>query len=82
MSHLLYQDGEAALLVEVQSSFVVEAGEVRPLGAKLPPGGRERQRSRIRERILATGLTTARTMAKIKRILKERIVSRMPRLPR
>ena len=77
MSHLLYQDGEAALLVGVRATFVIEDGYVRPLGKRPTFTGRAKQRSRIRERILATGETTARTMAETKRILKERIRERM-----
>lgn len=65
----------------VRTSFVVEHGDVRPLGVAIP-SGRERQRSRIRERILATGKTSRDSLDAARRILRARIAARTPRLPR
>ena len=63
-------------MIDILSSWTILNGEVRPLGSKPPPGGRERQRSRIRERILATGKTSRARLDETKRILRERIKAR------
>lgn len=63
----------------ISSSWTIIDGTVRPLGAKPAPGGRERQRSRIRERILATGRTSRGELDATRRILKERIAARSGR---
>ena len=74
---LLYADGEPMALLDVRSSWTVNAGSVRPLGARPAPGGRERQRSRIRERILAIGKTSIDGLGETRRILRERIAARV-----
>jgi hypothetical protein len=63
---------EDSVVVEIRSSWIVHHGEVRPLGVDLPMT-RERQRSRIRERILATGQTSRDRLDETRRILRERI---------
>ena len=74
MSHAVLITGTQSFYVS--SSWTITNGSVRPLGAKPAPGGREMQRSRIRERIIATGSTTRDALAETRRILRERIRER------
>ncbi len=74
---LIYTDDEPSLLIDIRSSWTVESGYVRPLGKPHTFVGRERQRSRIRERILAIGKTSIDGLAETRRILRDKITERM-----